>query len=55
MGKGARGRLSQGVAICWLNAVILDDDDAFDRWNNEIKAKIKSKLLDSAGGMFVLS
>jgi hypothetical protein len=33
---------------------ILDDEDAFDRWDDEIKAKIKSKLLDSAGGMFVL-
>ena len=33
---------------------ILDDDDAFDRWNDEIKANIKSKLLESAGGMFVL-
>jgi hypothetical protein len=33
---------------------ILDDEDAFDRWNDEIKAKIKSQLLDSAGGMFVL-
>ena len=33
---------------------ILNGDDGFDRWNNEIKANIKSKLLDSAGGMFVL-
>jgi hypothetical protein len=33
---------------------ILDDDDAFDRWNDGIKANIKSKLLESAGGMFVL-
>jgi hypothetical protein len=33
---------------------ILDGEDAFDRWNDEIKANIKSKLLDSAGGMFVL-
>jgi hypothetical protein len=33
---------------------ILDGHVAFDRWNNEIKANIKSKLLDSAGGMFVL-
>jgi hypothetical protein len=33
---------------------ILDDEDAFDRWDDEIKAKIKCKLLDSAGGMFVL-
>jgi hypothetical protein len=33
---------------------ILDGEDAFDRWNDEIKAKIKSKLLESAGGMFVL-
>jgi hypothetical protein len=33
---------------------ILDVEDAFDRWNDEIKAKIKSQLVDSAGGMFVL-
>jgi hypothetical protein len=33
---------------------ILDGDDAFDRWDDEIKANIKSKLLDSAGGMFVV-
>jgi hypothetical protein len=33
---------------------ILDSEDAFDRWNDEIKANIKSKLLESAGGMFVL-
>jgi hypothetical protein len=33
---------------------ILDGEDAFDRWNDEIKANIKSKLLESAGGMFVL-
>ena len=33
---------------------ILDSEDAFDRWNDEIKATIKSKLLESAGGMFVL-
>src|SRR3984893_10556452 len=33
---------------------ILDDDDAFDRWNDEIKANIKSKLLEGAEGMFVL-
>jgi hypothetical protein len=33
---------------------ILDGENAFDRWNDEIKANIKSKLLDSAGGMFVL-
>jgi hypothetical protein len=32
---------------------ILDDEDAFDRWNDEIKAKIKNQLLDSARGMFV--
>jgi hypothetical protein len=32
---------------------ILDGEDAFDRWNDKIKANIKSKLLDSAGGMFV--
>jgi NACHT domain len=32
---------------------ILDGEDAFDRWNDEIKANIKSKLLESAGGMFV--
>jgi ankyrin repeat domain-containing protein 50 len=33
---------------------ILDDDVAFDRWSNKIKANIKNKLLESAGGMFVL-
>jgi hypothetical protein len=33
---------------------ILDGEDAFDRWNDEIKANIKSKLLESAGGMFVI-
>ena len=33
---------------------ILDGEDGFDRWNNEIKANIKNKLLDSAEGMFVL-
>jgi hypothetical protein len=33
---------------------ILDGEDAFDRWNDEIKENIKSKLLESAGGMFVL-
>jgi hypothetical protein len=33
---------------------ILDDDDTFDRWNDEIKANIKSKLLEGAEGMFVL-
>jgi hypothetical protein len=33
---------------------ILDGEDAFDRWNDEIRANIKSKLLESAGGMFVL-
>jgi hypothetical protein len=33
---------------------ILDSEDAFDRWDDEIKAKIKSKLLESAEGMFVL-
>ena len=32
---------------------ILDGEDAFDRWRDEIKANIKSKLLESAGGMFV--
>ena len=32
---------------------ILDGEDAFDRWNDEIKANMKSKLLESAGGMFV--
>jgi hypothetical protein len=32
----------------------LDDDVAFDRWNNKIKANIKNKLLESAAGMFVL-
>jgi len=33
---------------------ILDGEDGFDRWNDEIKANIKSKLLESVGGMFVL-
>jgi hypothetical protein len=33
---------------------ILDGDVAFDRWNKKIKANIKNKLLESAGGMFVL-
>ena len=33
---------------------ILDDDVAFNRWNDQIKANIKSMLLESAGGMFVL-
>ena len=33
---------------------ILDSEDAFDRWSDEIKANIKSRLLESAGGMFVL-
>jgi hypothetical protein len=32
---------------------ILDDDVAFDRWNDKIKANIKNKLLESAGGMYV--
>jgi hypothetical protein len=32
---------------------ILDGEDAFDRWKDEIKSDIKSKLLESAGGMFV--
>ena len=33
---------------------VLDDEDSFDRWNDEIKANIKCKLLEGAGGMFVL-
>jgi hypothetical protein len=33
---------------------ILDDDVAFDRWTDQIKANIKSKLRESAGGMYVL-
>ena len=33
---------------------ILDGEDAFDRWNDEVKANIKGKLLESAGGMFVI-
>jgi hypothetical protein len=33
---------------------ILDDDIAFNRWNDQIKANIKSKLQESAGGMYVL-
>jgi hypothetical protein len=32
---------------------ILDGGDSFERWGDEIKANIKNKLLDSAGGMFV--
>jgi hypothetical protein len=32
---------------------ILDGENAFDRWNNDIKANIKNKLLNNAGGMFV--
>jgi hypothetical protein len=34
---------------------IIDGEDAFDRWKDTIKENIKSKLLESAGGMFVLS
>jgi len=34
---------------------VLDSEDAFDRWDDKIKANIKNKLLDSAGGVFVLS
>jgi hypothetical protein len=33
---------------------ILDGEDSFERWGDEIKANIKNKLLDSAEGMFVL-
>jgi hypothetical protein len=32
---------------------VLDGNDAFNRWNDEITENIKSKLLESAGGMFV--
>src|ERR1700728_370925 len=33
---------------------ILDDDVAFDRWNDQIKANIRRKLQESAGGMYVV-
>ena len=33
---------------------ILDGEDSFERWGDEIKAKIKNKLLENARGMFVL-
>jgi hypothetical protein len=33
---------------------ILDGEDSFERWGDEIKAKIKNKLLDNARGMFVI-
>jgi hypothetical protein len=34
---------------------ILNGEDAFDRWDDEIKANIKNTVLESAGGMFVPS
>ena len=49
--------IKQDLITCDVNRYIdciLDGEDGFDRWSNEIKANIKSKLLDSAGGMFVL-
>jgi hypothetical protein len=33
---------------------ILDGEDSFEPWGDEIKANIKSKLLESAEGMFVI-
>ena len=32
---------------------ILHQDDAFEQWDSEIKATIKNKLLENAGGMYV--
>jgi hypothetical protein len=32
----------------------LRGENAFNRWNDKIKANIKCKLMESAGGMFVL-
>ena len=49
--------LEQDLITCDVKRYIdciLDDDVAFDRWNDQIKANIKSKLLANAGGMFVL-
>jgi hypothetical protein len=49
--------LKQDLITCDVKRYIdciLDGEDGFDRWDDEIKADIKSKLLDSAGGMFVL-
>jgi hypothetical protein len=33
---------------------ILDGEDSFERWGDEIKANTKNKLLNNAGGMYVL-
>ena len=33
---------------------MIDSEDGFDRWNDEIKVNIKSTLLENARGMFVL-
>jgi len=33
---------------------ILDDEDTFEQWGNEIKANIKNTVLKSAGGMYAL-
>jgi hypothetical protein len=49
--------LEQDLITCDVKRYIdciLDDDVAFDRWNSQIKANIKSKLLERAGGMYVL-
>jgi hypothetical protein len=32
---------------------ILHQDDAFEHWDSEVKANIKNKLLENAGGMYV--
>jgi hypothetical protein len=32
---------------------ILHQDDAFEHWDSEVKAAIKKKLLENAGGMYV--
>jgi hypothetical protein len=32
---------------------ILHQDDAFEHWDSEVKATIKNKLLENAGGMYV--
>jgi hypothetical protein len=32
---------------------ILHHDDAFEDWDDEVKATIKGKLLENAGGMYV--
>jgi hypothetical protein len=48
--------LEQDLIACDVKRYIdciLDDDVAFNRWNDQIKANIKSMLLESAGGMYV--